>query len=58
MTTSRADDHAQQRPDGQLGALGEPRLERRPSPEVHADLAAAVVLAVPDQNRSAARVQV
>ena len=58
MATSRADDHAEQWADGQLRPLGEPRLERRPSPGVHANLAAAVVLAMPDQNRPAPRVQI
>ena len=46
-------DHAEQRADRQRRALGQPRSERRPPPRVHPDLAAAVVLAVPDQNRPA-----
>ena len=42
----RAVDHAEQCPDGQLGAVGCPGLDRGPCPGVDADLASAVVLAV------------
>jgi hypothetical protein len=58
MATSRAHDHAEQRTDGQLRAVGQPRLDRRPRPRVHPNLAAAIALAVFDQNRPAARIEV
>ena len=51
-------DHAEQRADRQRRPLGQPRSERRPSPCVHADLTAAIVRAMPDQNRPAAFFQI
>jgi hypothetical protein len=51
-------DHAQQRPDGHAHAQLEPGAEVVPAPRIHADLAAAAVLAVPDQDRSETRVEV
>src|SRR5436305_8265918 len=51
-------DHAKQRPDRKPHALSNPWLERRPRPGVHPDLAPAIVLAMPYQNRSAAPVEV
>jgi hypothetical protein len=44
--------------DRQRHPLSEPRLDRRPCPGVHAGVAAAVVLAVPDQNRAATLITV
>jgi hypothetical protein len=41
-----------------IGAVGQPWLDRRPSPRVHADLAPAIVLAVPDQNRTATLIKI
>ena len=51
-------DHAQKRPDRYAHARFEPGAEVLPAPGVHADLAAAAALAVPDQDRSETRVEV
>jgi hypothetical protein len=49
---------AKQRPDRQLDACGQPRAELFPAPRVHADLAPTAALAVADEQRPAARVEV
>ena len=54
----RSVDDAEQRPNRQLDAHREPRLELLPGPVVHAHLAAAAALAASHQQRSATRVQV
>jgi hypothetical protein len=54
----RAADDAEQRPDGKREPRFEPGLQLAPSPGVHADLAAAVALAAPHQQRAAAWVEV
>jgi hypothetical protein len=51
-------DDAKQQADRQLDARGQPRAELFPAPLVHADLAATAALAVADQQRPAARVEV
>jgi len=51
-------DHAEQRPDRKLGPVMGPRLERRPRPGVHSDRAPLIVLAVPDEDGPATRVEV
>jgi hypothetical protein len=51
-------DDSKKRPDRQLDARGQPRAELFPTPLVHADLAATAALAVADQQRPAARVEV
>ena len=51
-------DDAEQRPDRQLNAGGEPGLQLLPAPGVHADLAAPAALAVAHQQRPAPRVEV
>jgi hypothetical protein len=53
MAAGGSDDHATQRPDGEFRALVQPRLQRRPPPRIHADLAPSIVLSMPDQNRPA-----
>ena len=54
----RAVDDAEQRPDRELDAGGEPRAQLLPAPGVHADLAAAAALAVAHEQRPAPRVEV
>jgi hypothetical protein len=54
--TGRAVEDAEQWPDRQLHALLEPAGKVLESPFVHPDLAALVVLAVPDQQRSPSQV--
>ena len=51
-------DHAEQHPDRELHSVSQPWLDRRPRPGIHPDLAPAIVLAVPDQNRAAALVKI
>jgi hypothetical protein len=53
----RAIDDAQQGTDRKLGPQLEPGSEFLPSPGVQADLAAAATLAVPDQERAAALIE-
>jgi hypothetical protein len=53
-----AGDDAQQGTDRKLGPQLEPGPEFLPSPRVQADLAAASTLAVPDQERAAALIEV
>ena len=48
----RPGDHAEQRADRERHPLGHPRFKGRPASRVHPDHAAAIVLPVPDQNRS------
>ena len=50
--------HAQQRPDRELSADLEPRVELLPGPSVHPDLATLATLATPDEHRAAGSVQV
>lgn len=50
--------HAEQRPDGDRRAQLQPRLELLSPPPVHADLAAFAALAMADQDRASAWVQV
>jgi hypothetical protein len=56
--TSRAVDDAQQSTDRELGPQLEPGPQFFPSPRVQADLAAAPTLAVPDQERAAALIEI
>jgi len=51
-------DDAEQRPDRQIDACGQPRAQVLPAPLVHPDLAAAAALPAADQDRSAPRVEV
>ena len=56
--TGRAVDDAEQRPDRQLEAGGEPRSQLLPAPGIHADLAAATALAVAHEQRPAPAVEI
>src|SRR3954471_2374791 len=51
-------DDAEQRPDRELKAGGNPRLQLLPAPRVHADLAAPAALAAAQEQGPAARVEV
>jgi hypothetical protein len=54
----RSGDVAEQRPDREFYAGGEPRLQLLPGPVVHADLAAAAALAAAHQHGAAPRVKI
>jgi hypothetical protein len=54
----RTVDDAQQRPDGQLEAKLEPRLQLLPSPGVHADLATPAALSSPHEQGAAAVIEI
>src|SRR5215204_5415400 len=54
----RAVDDAEQQTDRELGPQLEPGLQFFPSPRVHADLATAPALAAPDQERTAAWIEI
>ena len=58
MTDGRAADHAQQRPDRQLTPSSDPRLQLRPGPAIHPDLAPTTTLSATHQDRAARRIQV
>ena len=49
----RSVDHSQQRPDWELAADLEPRVELLPGPAVHPDLATLAAFATPDEHRAA-----
>ena len=51
-------DHAEQRPDRELSADLEPRVELLPSPPVHPDLAALATFPSPDEDRAARSIEV
>jgi hypothetical protein len=55
---SRTVDDAEQRPDWQLDASGQPRLTLLPTPSVHADRTAPAALAAAHEHRPAARVEI
>lgn len=58
MTGGRAADHAQERPDRQLTPGGDPRLQLRPGPAIHPDLAPTTTLTAAHQDRAARRIEV
>ena len=58
MSTGRAVDNAEQRPDRELRPCAQPRPQVLPAPVVHADLAPTAALAVADQQRAAPGVEV
>ena len=51
-------EHAEERPDRQLGAMGEPAAQVLEAPLVHSHLAALVALAVANEQRAAALIEV
>jgi hypothetical protein len=54
----RTVDYAQQRSDRKPGTDLEPRLQLRPVPAVHANLAALAALATPNEDRAASAVEI
>jgi hypothetical protein len=57
-TGGRTVNHTEQRADWELSAGLQPRIELRPRPSVHADLAALAALPAPDEYGAAGSVEI